>query len=161
MFNVSSATPGFRLGMANGAPGFRMQHFDSPDETYEMLSPMALLARNPYLRYADRGSDIDNWGASDGALVSAFGSAAGQQPLTRQAGTDSASLQAAAGSHLPSAVDAVVELCHNVGRAGPYCLYQCPDGRWVSNALYPTGPCPPFVVPGIGTSPWGDPPSPK
>jgi hypothetical protein len=72
MFNVSSAAPGFRLGIANDAPGFRLQHFDSPNETYEMLSPMALLACNPYLRYADGSRNSDNLRVSDSALVSAL-----------------------------------------------------------------------------------------
>lgn len=47
------------------------------------------------------------------------------------------------------------EACPLVGRVGPSCVYQCSPGDWVSTPLYPSGPCPPFITPGVGTSPWG------
>jgi RHS repeat-associated protein len=49
------------------------------------------------------------------------------------------------------------ELCTLVGRVGPYCVYRCNSGSWVSTRLYPSGPCLPYVARGIGTSPWGIP----
>src|SRR5262245_59779173 len=48
------------------------------------------------------------------------------------------------------------ELCRGVGRAGSYCLYQCPSGDWRYTPQYPSGPCTPFRMRGIGDLPWGD-----
>lgn len=52
------------------------------------------------------------------------------------------------GSQSSSSVDATEELCHGVGRAGPYCLYRCSNGQWIYSRQYPTGPCPPFHLEG-------------
>jgi hypothetical protein len=156
MFKVSNTVPGFRVGTVNDEPGFRIQDFASSSKSYEMPLPGGLLAGNPYLRIANNPRDIDTWGASDAASAFPFGSGAMPSvfpPRTRSAWV---SPTVAGGLQSASAVDAQ-ELCRGVGRAGPYCLYQCPNGDWVSSPLYPTGPCPPFIVPGIGTSPWEGP----
>jgi hypothetical protein len=134
MFKVSNTVPGFRVE----EPGFRVQDFDAPTRSYETPS-----TGNPYLR----PRDVGNWGAS--ILAPQTGSAWISPPAV------------ASGLQSPPAVDTTQDLCRGVGRAGPYCLYQCPDGNWVSSPLYPTGPCPPFIVPGIGTTPWGGPAGPR
>jgi hypothetical protein len=60
MFNVSNILPGFRVGMGNAELSRSPQNFDSPSAFYQMLSPEALLASNPYLRIADYDRGIDN-----------------------------------------------------------------------------------------------------
>jgi hypothetical protein len=47
------------------------------------------------------------------------------------------------------------ELCRLFGRSGPLCLYMCADGRMEYTPNYPSGPCPPFWIRGIGSFPWG------
>ncbi len=55
----------------------------------------------------------------------------------------------------PASQFASQEACWEVGRAGPLCLYRCADGKMIYTPNYPSGPCPPFQVPGSGTFPWG------
>src|SRR5215475_1993725 len=143
MFNVSDTLPGFRVGTANDVPGLRIQDFDLPSDSYQTLSPMALLAGNPYLRIASYGRGIGSGGA-DVDPASSFGSPA-------------------LGGRLqgPFEGDTAEELCRNVGRAGPYCLYQCPSGEWRARPVFPYGECLPFSVRGVGDFPWGGPASPK
>jgi hypothetical protein len=156
MFKVSNTVPGFRVGTVNDEPGFRIQDFASPSKSYEMPLPGGLPAGNPYLRIANNPRAIDTWGASDAAPASPFGSGVMPSvpaPQTRSAWVSPPTV--AGGLQSPSAVDATEELCRGVGRAGPYCLYQCPTGQWIYTPQYPSGPCPPVQVRGIGTFPWG------
>ena len=143
MFNVSNTVPGFRVGIANDEPGLRMQDFDLPSDSYQMLTPMALLGGNPYLHAADYGRGIGSGGA-DAALASSFGSPA-----------------AAGRFQAPSGGETAEELCRNVGRAGPYCLYKCPSGEWRARLVEPFGICVPFSIRGVGDFPWGGLTSPK
>ena len=55
----------------------------------------------------------------------------------------------------PATQFASKEACWEVGRSGPLCLYMCADGKMIYTPNYPSGPCPPFQVRGIGTFPWG------
>lgn len=47
------------------------------------------------------------------------------------------------------------EACPLVGRVGPHCVYQCSPSEWVYYPAPFSGICQPFIVPGIGTRPWG------
>jgi len=132
MFNVSNTVPGFRVGTANDGSG-RVDS-DPMSASYEMLSPTAVLARKPYLRLSNAVRGIGVWEPSSG------GANAAEEWI----------------SQLPSAVGDAGELCQEVMRAGPYCVYQCPSGEWVATPSYPSGPCPPFQVSGRGTFTWGD-----
>src|SRR5215468_695927 len=60
-----------------------------------------------------------------------------------------------AGLQPPDAVATSEELCRGICRSGPLCLYMCADGKMEHTPNYPSGPCPPFWVRGIGSFPWG------
>jgi hypothetical protein len=64
MFNVNNTVPGFRVGTADDELG--LANFDPTGESYQMLSPSALLARNPCLCIAGnrRGIGTFPWGGS-------------------------------------------------------------------------------------------------
>jgi hypothetical protein len=136
MFNVrpNNSTPGFRVGFDDDEVGFNVAE---PYSFHEVApSPFAKfdLAANPYWRVAsDRLSGL-GWEGTDLAPAMRF---------------------AAAGLQTPSAVDTTEELCREVGRSGPLCLYRCADGKMIYTPNYPSGPCPPFQARGIGTFPWG------
>src|SRR6266852_8858099 len=122
------------------------------DDAAENPSPKFDLATNPYLRVAGNRLSGLGRGGTGLAPVSLFGNemAAPAAPSATQS-TPQPMRFSGEGSQSPSAVDATEELCHGVGRAGPYCLYRCPNGQWVYSPQYPTGPCPPFHIRGIGT----------
>jgi hypothetical protein len=138
VFNVSNTVSGFRVSAADELDP---TDFDPTGESYQTVSLSALLARNPYLQAMGYGRGL---GGADAAPTLPFGSS---PPVGR--------LQA------PSGDDTAEELCRLVGRAGPNCLYQCPNGEWRYKPLFPYGMCPPFWIRGKGDYPWGDPPSPK
>jgi hypothetical protein len=158
MFNVQpiNSTPGFRVGLDDDQLGFNVAEPYSFYETAESPFRKFDLVANPYLRATrDRLGGLASRGTGL-SPASLFGSAMAAPAVP--SATQSTPLPmrfAGEGLQSPSAVD-VTDLCQGVGRAGPYCLYRCSDGKMISTTQYPTGPCPPFRVRGIGTFPWGE-----
>ena len=121
------------------APGFGMNADGSIGEATAAPFPYAAFARGLY-------NGLGSAPALDpGAAQPAFAGAA----------TGGYSAEDAAPGALPASNGPRPEACPLVGRVGPQCVYQCSPGEWVSTSLYPSGPCPPFIAPGYGTSPWG------
>jgi len=84
MFKVSNTVPGFRVGIADDEPGFRILGFDPPSVPYELSSPMALLAAHPYLRVGDNPPGMRGWEASGAAFTSPFESGLSPWPFGTQ-----------------------------------------------------------------------------
>jgi hypothetical protein len=158
MLNVRpiNSTPGFRVGLDDDELGFNIAEPNTFYEDAWSSTPRFDLAANPYLRIAQDRLTTSGWGGPSLPSASLLGSgmAAPAAPSAPQS-TPQPTRFAGEGSQSPSAVDATEELCHGVGRSGPYCLYRCPSGQWIYTPQYPSGPCPPFHFKGIGTFPWG------
>jgi hypothetical protein len=73
MFKVTNTVPGFRVGIPDEEPAFRMRGFDPPGGTYGAQSLMGLLTANPYLRAANNPRGIGSWETPGVAPASPIG----------------------------------------------------------------------------------------